>query len=143
MTPTGAARVNTAFGDTVHHVYIPYDVPSAVNRFLNTMHPVVAVIMETRIVAEFDCALSSTTHSHLSCECAFIGKIRQWLSHRIAPLTQEMLQHIDAIAAHGQADAERFIALGAPRERMEVTGNIKFDVELPVDLPAQKNHGIT
>jgi 3-deoxy-D-manno-octulosonic-acid transferase len=54
--------------------------------------------------------------------------------HRIASLTRDMLRRIDVIAAHGQMDANRFITLGAPEERMKVTGNIKFDIELPTDL---------
>src|SRR3989338_3352300 len=42
MTPTGAERINAALGDRIKHVYIPYDIPDAVSRFLNTMHPVIA-----------------------------------------------------------------------------------------------------
>ena len=33
MTPTGAERVKAAFGDSVTHAYIPYDLPGAMQRF--------------------------------------------------------------------------------------------------------------
>lgn len=53
---------------------------------------------------------------------------------RIAPFTRRMLQDIDAIAANGQADADRFIALGAAKDCVVVTGSIKFDLDVPQDL---------
>ena len=49
----------------------------------------------------------------------------------IASRQMSMLQQVTVIAAQGQADAERFIALGTPKERVVVTGNLKFDLEIP------------
>ena len=46
-TPTGSARVPAMLGDTVQHVYLPYDYPGAVNRFLDRFAPRLLVIMET------------------------------------------------------------------------------------------------
>src|SRR5207342_2491455 len=48
-TPTGAARVKGLFGVAVQHVYLPYDLPGSVRRFLERIRPQVAVIMETEI----------------------------------------------------------------------------------------------
>ena len=48
-TPTGSIRVRELFGDSVFHVYAPYDLPGAVKRFLNRVRPKLAVIMETEI----------------------------------------------------------------------------------------------
>jgi 3-deoxy-D-manno-octulosonic-acid transferase len=52
------------------------------------------------------------------------------------PLFRETLSHGIVIAAQSEADAERFRSLGARPERTRVTGNIKFDVEVPDDLAA-------
>jgi 3-deoxy-D-manno-octulosonic-acid transferase len=49
VTPTGAQRARALFGDTVHHCYLPYDLPGAVRRFLDRVRPRVAIIMETEI----------------------------------------------------------------------------------------------
>ena len=38
-TPTGSGRVRAELGDTVFHVYIPYDLPVAVERFLDRVRP--------------------------------------------------------------------------------------------------------
>jgi 3-deoxy-D-manno-octulosonic-acid transferase len=53
---------------------------------------------------------------------------------RIVSLTREMLAHMTCIAAQTQADADRFIQLGAKQTQIRVMGNVKFDVPLPVDL---------
>ena len=48
-TPTGSARVQAVLGETVSHVYLPYDLPDAVARFLGRFRPVLGVVMETEI----------------------------------------------------------------------------------------------
>ncbi|MGM1195798.1 3-deoxy-D-manno-octulosonic acid transferase, partial [Klebsiella pneumoniae] len=49
MTPTGSERAMSAFGKDVHHVYLPYDLPGAMNRFLNTVQPKLVIVMETEL----------------------------------------------------------------------------------------------
>jgi 3-deoxy-D-manno-octulosonic-acid transferase len=39
VTPTGSDRVRQLWGDQVFHVYLPYDLPAAVRRFLNRIGP--------------------------------------------------------------------------------------------------------
>ncbi len=133
MTPTGAARVKAAFGDTVAHAYLPYDLPGAVSRFLNSMHPKVAVIMETELWPNL-LAACKKRHIPVCLANARLSAKSAATYRRIASLTREMLNNIDVIAAHGQADAQRFIELGAPVSNVVVTGNIKFDLEIPSDL---------
>lgn len=135
MTPTGALRVKAAFGDSVTHAYIPYDLPSAVVRFLDTMNPVVAVIMETELWPNVVAACRKRQVPVCLVNARLSEKSARGYQ-RIAILTREMLQGLAVIAAHGQADAERFIALGALPERVLITGNIKFDLELPPELAA-------
>jgi len=136
MTPTGTERVKMAFGDSVKHVYLPYDFPGGVKRFLTAMKPVVAVIMETELwptlVAE--CAKKQIPLCLVNARLS--EKSAQGYA-RIQPLTREMLQQLTMIAAHGQADAERFIDLGALPSKVNVTGNIKFDLVLPDNLAAK------
>ena len=49
VTPTGAARVAALFGDDVHHAYIPFEMPVAINAFFASVNPVIALVMETEI----------------------------------------------------------------------------------------------
>lgn len=44
ITPTGSERVRALWGDATDHVYLPYDVPGSVNRFLGHFQPSLALI---------------------------------------------------------------------------------------------------
>jgi 3-deoxy-D-manno-octulosonic-acid transferase len=56
VTPTGSERVATVYGERVFHVYLPYDLPAAVGRFLGRVKPRLAVVMETEIWPNLFCA---------------------------------------------------------------------------------------
>ncbi len=133
MTPTGAAQVQKALGDIVKHAYIPYDFPAYINRFLKTMRPRVAVIMETELWPN----MIATCKAKKIPVCLLNARLSEKSANnyqRIVGIVKPMLQSITTIAAHGEKDAERFVALGANKENVMVTGSIKFDLELPVDL---------
>jgi 3-deoxy-D-manno-octulosonic-acid transferase len=136
VTPTGAARVEAMFGDTVSHCYIPFEMPIAVDRFFTSVNPELALIMETEIwpnlyqgcgVRDIPLILVSARISPKS-----VGSYRRFL-----PLFRDTLSHGIIIAAQSEADADRFRSLGASPVRTWVTGNIKFDIELPDDLEAR------
>jgi 3-deoxy-D-manno-octulosonic-acid transferase len=133
MTPTGAVRIKSGLGDTVTHAYIPYDLPDAMARFLTAMNPVVGIIMETELWPN----MLTICHQKAIPVCLVNARLSEKSARgyqRIASLTREMLQTITVIAANGQPDADRFIALGAIKEHVTVTGNMKFDLELPANL---------
>ena len=56
---------------------------------------------------------------------------------RMISLIRETLSHGIVIAAQSQADADRFLEVGANAGRTTVMGNIKFDVELDSEIPPQ------
>lgn len=133
VTPTGAARVAAIFGDDVHHAYIPFEMPQAVDNFFASVRPELALVLETEIwpnlyrgcgVRDIPLVLVSARISPKS--------VRSY--RRLLPLFRETLSHGIIIAAQTEADAERFLSLGAAPERTRITGNIKFDIELPSDL---------
>jgi 3-deoxy-D-manno-octulosonic-acid transferase len=133
MTPTGAARVKAAFGDSVTHAYLPYDLPGAVARFLNAMQPVLCIIMETEIWPNL---LAACQRRHIPV-CLTNARLSERSARgyqRIAPLAREMFANVTRISACGQADADRFAALGANSQQLAVTGNLKFDLVLPAGL---------
>jgi 3-deoxy-D-manno-octulosonic-acid transferase len=133
MTPTGAAQVQKALGDIVTHAYVPYDFPMYVHRFLQLMRPRIAIIMETELWPNTIAACKTKNIPVCILNARLSEKSAQGYQ-RIAWLVKPMLQSITTIATHGEQDAERFIALGAKKENVIVTGSIKFDLELPADL---------
>ena len=132
-TPTGRDRVRQAFGESVTHFYVPYDLPGAVNRFLGRIRPRVAIILETELwpnVFHFcrqRCISLVLANVRLSARSA-AGYAR------FSGLARNMLGKVDVVAAQSEDDAARLMILGAPRNRVHVTGNIKFDVRLPASL---------
>jgi 3-deoxy-D-manno-octulosonic-acid transferase len=133
VTPTGAARVRSLFGDTVHHCYIPFETPSAVKNFFDATKPELALIMETEIWPNLyhECGARKIPLVLVS---ARISPKSVSSYRKLLPLFRETLSHGIVIAAQSEADAERFRSLGARPDRTRVTGNIKFDIEIPADL---------
>ncbi|MCP4041752.1 MAG: 3-deoxy-D-manno-octulosonic acid transferase, partial [Gammaproteobacteria bacterium] len=135
-TPTGSGRVRAALGDSVDHVYMPYDLPGAVHRFLTKAKPGLAVFMETELWPNtfYQCARRSVpvvvVNARLSERSA-----RGYL--RFPRLVGPMMQCITAIAAQSGDDAKRFLQIGSPEGRVQVTGSIKFDINLPASLKEQ------
>ncbi len=135
-TPTGSARVQAALGDTVFHVYAPYDLPGAVRRFLRRIRPRVAIIMETELWPN----LFHGCHARnipLILANARLSERSAAGYQRIAGLTRQTLGNLTAVAAQTQDDARRLISLGADAARVHVTGNIKFDINIPASLHEQ------
>jgi 3-deoxy-D-manno-octulosonic-acid transferase len=143
VTPTGSDRVRQLWGDDVFHVYLPYDLPAAVRRFLTRVRPVIAVIMETEIWPNlyFECdrrgipiVLANARLSEKS--------LRGYGPAR--PLASEAAQRVRMVAAQSQADAERFRSLGVKEAHLEVVGNLKFDLrlseEITVDAVERRTH---
>ena len=133
VTPTGAARVEALFGDSVLHCYIPFETPFAVTRFFNSVQPDIALILETEIWPNLyhECGHREIPLVLVS---ARISPDSVDTYRRFLPLFRETLSYGIVIAAQSETDAERFRSLGAAPERTKVTGNIKFDFELPADL---------
>jgi 3-deoxy-D-manno-octulosonic-acid transferase len=135
VTPTGAARAKSLFGDDVYHSFAPYDLPGSVRRFFDRVQPRLAIILETEIWPTlFDACgkrgiplvLASARLSQRS-----IGRYR-----RLVGLFRQTLSHGIVIAAQSEGDAERFRSIGANPDRTHVTGNIKFDFQVAATLAA-------
>jgi 3-deoxy-D-manno-octulosonic-acid transferase len=128
MTPTGAEQVRKLFGDRVEQRFCPWDIPLALRAFLRRTRPELCIIVETELWPNLvdQCACAGVpvllANARLSARSA-----RGY--QRFSALTKPMLQQLSLIAAQGQADAERFVALGMPLERVDVTGSIKFDLQ--------------
>jgi len=136
VTPTGAARVKSLFGDTVYHCYIPFEFPNAVSSFFRSVNPEAALIMETEIWPNLYRGCG-TRQIPLILVSARISPKSVPGYRRLLPLIRETLSHGIIIAAQSQSDADRFLSLGANPARTRVMGNIKFDVDADAGVTAQ------
>jgi 3-deoxy-D-manno-octulosonic-acid transferase len=125
MTPTGRETAQQLFGNVATIVYLPYDYPSAVARFLTRFRPRLGILMETEIWFNLveACARRGVP---LLLANARLSETSARGYARAAPLIRAALGRLAAISAQTRADAERLERLGATG--VEVTGNLKFDV---------------
>lgn len=132
-TPTGSARVKAVFGDTISHVYLPYDLPGCVNRFFMHFKPILGVIMETEIWPNLYRGCGRTGIPLVIANARLSEKSARGY-RLLRSLAAETLADVALIAAQTEQDAERFKFIGAASEKVAVVGNIKFDLQLPGDL---------
>jgi 3-deoxy-D-manno-octulosonic-acid transferase len=108
MTPTGSAQVRQSHGNSVLHCYAPYE-PNILRMCDERSIP--TLLLNVRV--------SPKSFKGYSLFPRFVRK---------------MLERPSVMAAQSEDDAERLLALGARAERVEVTGNLKFDVSPPRDV---------
>ena len=135
MTPTGSERVSAAFGSSVLHCYLPYDLPFSIKRFLRHFQPEILIIMETELWPNLieQCKRQKIpviiANARLS-EKSATGY------RRFKSLSTDMLRGL-TIAAQTATDVERFLQLGADPARTTVSGNIKYELVLPDNIRQQ------
>jgi 3-deoxy-D-manno-octulosonic-acid transferase len=133
MTSTGSERVRALFGDSVFHVYVPYDTPGAVKRFLNRVKPRVALVMETELWPNLVHYCARQQVPVLIANARLSERSARGYD-RFAKLSKDMLSKVSAIAAQGEDDGQRFLTLGLAPQKLHVTGSVKFDIRVADEL---------
>ena len=115
-------------------VWMPYDTPGAVRRFLRQQRPAIGLVMETEIwpnilqeAQRFGVPLV-LANARLSAKSQAKGQ-------RLSILLQPALQAFDAVLAQTEADAQRLRLAGA--RQVQVLGNLKFDLQPSPELLEQ------
>lgn len=128
-TPTGRAHLRKAFGESIHLSYFPYDLPGILNRFLDKIKPKMLILIETELWPN----LLHTCHNRKIKVVLANARLSERSAKqyaRIKNCTAKMLQAISVIAAQNTEDGQRFINLGLPKDRLIITGSIKFDLSV-------------
>ncbi|CUX96973.1 lipid IV(A) 3-deoxy-D-manno-octulosonic acid transferase [Candidatus Hoaglandella endobia] len=136
MTPTGSEQVQSAFGKDVHHVYLPYDLPGAMKRFLNRVKPKLVIVMETELWPNLIKALHRRNIPFVVANARL--SVRSAAGYKIfSGFVANIMRHITLIAAQKYEDGARFLVLGLKNKQLAVTGSLKFDISITPDLAAQ------
>ncbi|MGX3066664.1 lipid IV(A) 3-deoxy-D-manno-octulosonic acid transferase [Ursidibacter arcticus] len=133
VTPTGSERVKSAFGDSLSHVYLPYDLPDAVNRFLKFIKPRLFVVIETELWPNLIHQIHQRKIPFVIANARLSPRSARrygWIKTHL----QEMLNEITLILAQDSVSADRYIQLGFNPQRLVNTGNLKFDLEITPEL---------
>ncbi|GAB4392054.1 MAG: lipid IV(A) 3-deoxy-D-manno-octulosonic acid transferase [Gammaproteobacteria bacterium] len=135
-TPTGSQRVTEQLGESVFHVYYPYDTPDTVARFLTKIKPSLAIFIETELWPNLFHALRQRRIPLFIANARLSARSMRGYQ-KLSKLTYDMLQNITLLAAQTEADANRFIHLGLNKSCIRITGSIKFDMHIPERLSEQ------
>lgn len=124
-TPTGAKIVTNQSLANTQHVFLPMDTFTAVWRFFYRIKPRLALVMETELWPELyrQChenniplIIVNARLSHKTLDA------NDWLKNLYATALQQTSQ----ILCRSQMDADAYVRLGAARDKVSVTGNLKF-----------------
>ena len=128
MTATGRATGRALFGDTVAQAWLPYDAPFAVRAFLAHWQPVAGILMETELWPNVVALAAAAGVPLFLVNARLSGRSAAGYA-RVPSIARPMLAALTGVAAQAEADAGRLAALGA--RTPVVTGNLKFDLEVP------------
>jgi 3-deoxy-D-manno-octulosonic-acid transferase len=140
ITGQALASERMPFADAV--IYFPLDWAFCVRRAMNAVRPSLVLILETEIWPNF---LREARHREVP--VLFVsGRIsdRSFARYQsvlsafgffLRSFLEVILSSASGFLMQGEKDAERIRALGAPTDRVFVSGNLKYDLELPAPTP--------
>jgi 3-deoxy-D-manno-octulosonic-acid transferase len=130
VTETGnlTAHKNTKGVDQV--IFFPLDYSFIVKKVISKINPLLFVTLETELWPNF----SRELHLQNIPSLVISGRIssasfRSYSFFRF--FFKKVLSNIDGFCMQTKTDADRIIHIGAPSEKVNVTGNIKFDLQIP------------
>ncbi len=135
-TPTGSDQVRRLFGDDVFHVFLPYDLPWIWQLFLKRLAPGLLVVMETELWPNLLAACERRKIPVMLANARLSEKSARGYT-KFSALTAPMLKRLSLVAVQNATDGQRFLSLGLPESRLEVTGSVKFDVQIAPDIHQQ------
>jgi 3-deoxy-D-manno-octulosonic-acid transferase len=132
-TATGQKLAQQRFGEE-SVFYFPLDFAFAIRPYLSTLQPKLIVLAETEFWPNF----LRLAHDHGARVAVVNARIsdRSWPGYRrVLRILARVLRNVDLFLAQTKEDARRLCDIGAPAERIEVSGNLKFDVVAPPAPP--------
>jgi 3-deoxy-D-manno-octulosonic-acid transferase len=132
-TDTGQKLARTRFGEG-NVFYLPLDLGLAIRPYLRALRPRLVVIAETEFWPNF-LRLAKRSGARIAVVNARISD-RSWPGYkRLRWWLPKVIGNVDLFLAQTWEDHKRLIDIGAPEDRVEVTGNLKFDIDPPAEPP--------
>ncbi|UAJ65410.1 lipid IV(A) 3-deoxy-D-manno-octulosonic acid transferase [Candidatus Schneideria nysicola] len=132
-TLTASEQVQKKIHTEISHVYLPYDLPGSINRFLNQVNPKLVVIMETEIWPNLIKILHNRKIPIIIANARLSN--RSIIGYKkIYKFIKSILHDITLIVAQDETHSKRFIEIGAKSNQLKVIGNLKFEVNLSSEL---------
>jgi 3-deoxy-D-manno-octulosonic-acid transferase len=129
-TMTGNAVAAKGARDLDGLFYAPFDWVGPVRKALSVLNPALLVLIETELWPN----LIHEAHLRGTKVSVVNGRIsnRSFRRYRrVRSFLRHVLGEVDAFLMQGEPHAQRIRELGAPQERVSVTGSLKFDAAEP------------
>ena len=136
-TDTGYRQARKLFGEG-SVFYFPMDFAFAIRPYLRALRPQLVALAETEFWPNF-LRLVHESGASLAVVNARISDRSRPKYQRFRWALRKMLAQVDLFLAQTEEDRARLRCLGAPSERVQVTGNLKFDMKLPGPPPIVEN----
>lgn len=130
ITPTGQAMARQQLDDSSAVTYLPFDLGFAIRRFLAAFEPRALVIVEGDL---WPLLLRSVRRRNMPC-VVVNGRISDRNFARLRRLVNwigPLVQPVELFAVQTEVDRQRLLELGVPSDRIQVTGNLKFETAEP------------
>ncbi|MHA2879316.1 lipid IV(A) 3-deoxy-D-manno-octulosonic acid transferase [Vibrio campbellii] len=131
-TSTGAEQI-AKLGDLVEHRYMPIDFGFAVKGFLKAIRPKQMLIIETELWPNTLNAVHNAGIPIIVVNARLSEKSCRNYA-KVQPLFDLLPPCIDKVLCQTESDAERFERLGVEKNKLFVTGSIKFDIQISNDV---------
>ncbi len=135
ITKTGSELAKKIFlGDAII-IYFPLDFRFIVKRVVALIRPKIYVMVETEIWPN----LLKEIRQRDIASILINGRIsdKSFVKYKfVRPYLKNILTKINSFCMQSDLDAKRILELGAPEDRVRITGNMKFDADIKVDFEA-------
>ncbi len=126
-TPTGFENLQRRLQSPI--CLAPWDMFFCVENLINKIKPRLLVIMETELWPALIVGTRDKETKIIIANARISDKaFRAYKRHKW--FTEYLLGYVDMILAQNQEHADRFEELGMPPHRIQITGNLKYDVEI-------------
>ena len=125
-TETGQEAARRRIPEADSLIYFPLDLPFSVAKAVRAVDPRLVVLMETEIWPNFLLHLRRRQIPLLIANCRISPRSYRGY-RRLRPFMRRILSRVSRFSVQTEDDAARLRRLGAPVDRVRVTGNLKFD----------------
>ena len=106
-------------------IYFPFDITLLVRRAIKKFNPKIVVLVETELWPNFFYQLKRKNIPIIILN----GRISRGAYQRYKKIkffTTRILQHLDFVGVQNEQYRSRYVSLGLPEEKIDITGNLKF-----------------
>lgn len=138
-SPTAYALLTDKFQGEAQITYLPFDFVHGVKRFVAEIQPKVAFILESEIWPNLIAELKAQ-QAHLVLGNARMSAQTHAAYQKAKRLMAPAFSSLDQCLVQTQTEAQRFCDMGVAKDKVRVSGSLKFDLNIDLEHREQATH---